>query len=182
MDLLLTVTSRVWDCLAASAQVESIDVITEEPQPKRRRTERSNSIRGVELASRVSMPASDELLPPRGALECVVDAYFVNLHNQPYSLFHEGGFRERLKSGALPDHLLLAVMASAVCFCQHPSLAADKSEAAIRYANKSWKAIISNYFTASKRADLFIVQTLALLALFDFTGNFSRFITVLGSL
>ena len=130
----------------------------------------SKASRGPEATSFPEPPVNDTALSPT-ALESIVDAYFINLHNQPYSFFHEGSFRQRLADGGLPDHLILAVMASAVCFCQHSALPSDRAEAASAYASKSWKSIISSYFTASKRADIFIVQTMALLALFDFTGK-----------
>ena len=107
------------------------------------------------------------------ALIAVVDAYFINFHNQPYSFFHEDTFRQRLSQRTLPDHLILAVMANAVSFSTHPVLRSDDLQVSIDYANRSWKAIVSNYFTASKRADMFIVQSIALLALFDFTSTFS---------
>jgi len=101
----------------------------------------------------------------------VVDAYFMFAQNQPYSFFHEGNFRRRLAQNALPDHLVLAVVASAVRFCHHPLLPADTHEVAVSYANKSWKSVISNCFSTSTAANVSIVQTIALLALFDFTGK-----------
>jgi hypothetical protein len=101
----------------------------------------------------------------------VIDAYFMCAQNQPYSFFHEGNFRQRLAQNALADHLVLAVVASAVRFCHHPQLPADTHEVAVNYANKSWKSVISNCFGTSTAANVSIVQTIALLALFDFTGE-----------
>lgn len=98
----------------------------------------------------------------------VIDAYFVCAQNQPYSFFHEENFRRRLAQNELADHLVLA--ASAVRFCRHPRLPADTHEVAVSYANRSWKAMVSNCFGSSTSANVSIVQTIALLALFDFTG------------
>ncbi|KIV88180.1 hypothetical protein, variant 1 [Exophiala mesophila] len=104
----------------------------------------------------------------------VVDAYFMYAQNQPYSFFHEGNFRRRLAQNELADHLVLAVVASAVRFCTHPQLPVDTHEVAVTYANKSWQSVISNCFGTSTAANVSIVQTIALLALFDFTAGKSR--------
>jgi hypothetical protein len=110
---------------------------------------------------------------PGDILPSVIDAYFTFVQNQPYSFFHELNFRRRLAANDLADHLVLAVVASAVRFCQHPLLTADKHELAVSYANKSWQSVISNCFGTSNVANISIVQTIALLALFDFTGQLS---------
>ncbi|RVX70556.1 hypothetical protein B0A52_05207 [Exophiala mesophila] len=107
-------------------------------------------------------------------LMSVVDAYFMYAQNQPYSFFHEGNFRRRLAQNELADHLVLAVVASAVRFCTHPLLPVDTHEVAVSYANKSWQSVISNCFGTSTAANVSIVQTIALLALFDFTAGKSR--------
>ena len=108
------------------------------------------------------------LLPLPVLLE-TVDAYFTYCHNQPYSFFHELNFRKRLSKGEIPDHLLFAVLASAVRFSQNPFFE-DRHETAVLYANKSWKSIVSSCFSANKIADIRTVQTLTLLSIFDFTG------------
>lgn len=42
--------------------------------------------------------------------------------------------------------------------------------AAVLYANKSWKMVVSTCFSNNQTADLRMVQTLTLLSIFDFTG------------
>jgi hypothetical protein len=111
-----------------------------------------------------------ETLASKEVLLAVVDAFFTYCHNQPYSFFHEGNFRRGLSQGSLPEHLLLAVLASAVRFSRHAYFNGRWYEAAVGYANRSWKSVVSSCITVSRTADVSIVQTIALLALFDFTG------------
>lgn len=117
-----------------------------------------------------STPLPGDPAIPSEVLEAVVDTYFTFCQNQPYSFFHEANFRRRLANGALPEYLILAVFASGVRYCTHPYFANNSHETSVVYANQSWKSVVKNCFTANKCADLSIVQTIALLALFDFTG------------
>lgn len=110
-------------------------------------------------------------LASKEVLLAVVDAYFIYCHNQPYSFFNEGNFRRGLSQGSLPEHLLLAVLAYAVRFSGHAYFNGRWYEAAVGYANRSWKSVVSSCITVSRTADVSIVQTIALLALFDFTGK-----------
>lgn len=102
----------------------------------------------------------------------VIDSYFTYCQNQPYSFFHEETFRQRLSEQAIPRHLVLAVMATAVRFCLHPYFSGHALEMSVEYANRSWKLIVSDCFTVGKVAEVSTVQTVALLGLFDFTGTF----------
>ncbi|KEF63226.1 uncharacterized protein A1O9_01203 [Exophiala aquamarina CBS 119918] len=115
-----------------------------------------------------------ETLASKEVLLAVVDAFFIYCHNQPYSFFHEGNFRRGLSQGSLPEHLLLAVLASAVRFSRHAYFNGRWYQAAVGYANRSWKSVVSSCITVSRTADVSIVQTIALLALFDFTAGQSR--------
>ncbi|GAB1730511.1 hypothetical protein NU195Hw_g5995t1 [Hortaea werneckii] len=54
-----------------------------------------------------NLDVSDEIVA------ALVDTFFGCCHNQPYSFFHEGAFRQHLAEKAIPMHLILAVMASA---------------------------------------------------------------------
>jgi hypothetical protein len=101
-------------------------------------------------------------------LGCVND-YFRHCHNQPYSFFHEVSFRQSLERGLLPDHLVLAVLASAARFSSDPFFC-DPHESAAQYANRSWKAIVVSYLAHNQAAHVQTVQTITLLAIFDFTG------------
>lgn len=110
------------------------------------------------------------LLPLPVILE-TVDVYFTYCHNQPYSFFHEESFRAKLTQGKIPDHLLFAMLATAVRFSKNPYFK-DIFETAAFYANKSWRAIVSTCFSANKASDLMTVQTVTLLSILDYTGEF----------
>lgn len=116
--------------------------------------------------------ANGDFGPPEDAFLAVIDTYFIYCQNQPYSFFHEANFRQRLSAQAVPKHLVLAVMATAVRFCSHPYFTDCAMEKSIEYANKSWRLIVSDCFTAATTAEVSAVQTVALLGLFDFTGMY----------
>ncbi|RMZ83261.1 hypothetical protein DV738_g1273, partial [Chaetothyriales sp. CBS 135597] len=112
------------------------------------------------------------LLPLPIILE-TLDIYFTWCHNQPYSFFHEESFRTKLSQGKIPDHLLFAILASAVRFSKNPFFD-DIFETALFYSNKSWQSIVSSCFSANKVADLMTVQTVTLLAILDYTAGRGR--------
>ncbi|KAH7129760.1 fungal-specific transcription factor domain-containing protein [Dactylonectria estremocensis] len=112
-------------------------------------------------------------LPPRAVLLDCVDDFFRCCHNQPYSFFHEVSFRRSLDNGLLPGHLVLAVLASAVRFSSNPFFGRPH-ESAAQYANRSWKAIVSSCLAHNRAAHVQTVQTITLLAIFDFTAGKSR--------
>ncbi|KAF5686543.1 zn 2cys6 transcription factor [Fusarium circinatum] len=116
-------------------------------------------------------PAIEDFGTPEDVLMAVVDSYFTYCQNQPYSFFHEETFRQGLAQHAIPKHLVLAVMATAVRFCSHPYYSGRALEMSVEYANRSWKLIVSDCFTVGKVAEVSTVQTVALLGLFDFTAG-----------
>jgi hypothetical protein len=142
--------------------------------------ERGSSFRSsseVEQTSAASVVEDEQLqeqvsfagLLPLPVLLETVNVFFTYCHNQPYSFFHEVNFRQRLSNGEIPDHLLFAVLANAVRFSENPFFE-DKHDAAVLYANKSWKSIVSSCFATNRVADIRTVQTITLLSIFDFTG------------
>ncbi|EXL93431.1 hypothetical protein FOIG_13566 [Fusarium odoratissimum NRRL 54006] len=144
------------------------------------RTESSSSPRtGLETAeqgttfqpSRQNDAAIEDFGTPEDVLMAVIDSYFSYCQNQPYSFFHEESFRRCLSQHAIPRHLVLAVMATAVRFCSHPYFSGRALEMSVEYANRSWKLIVSDCFTVGKVAEVSTVQTVALLGLFDFTAG-----------
>ena len=110
-------------------------------------------------------------LVPLPVLLSTIDIYFECCHNQPYSFFHEQNFRDRLFNGSIPDHLLFAVLATATRFSQNQFFKGKTHEAAVTYANKSWKSIVASCFARNDAANIMTVQTITLLAIFDFTGQ-----------
>lgn len=108
---------------------------------------------------------------PEDVVIAAVDAYFYYCHNQPYSFFHEAHFRRRLSEKTVPTHLILTIMATAARFCSHPYFTGRVQEASVECANRAWKLIVSDCFTAGTGTEISAVQTVALLGLFDFTGR-----------
>ena len=98
------------------------------------------------------------------------DLYFRYCHNQPYSLFHETSFRNKLALGEVPTHLLFALLASTVRYSTEPYFE-DKVAAVSTYAHQSWKAIVMPWNGIQSDAELSIVQTILLLAIIDYTGT-----------
>jgi len=174
MECLILIGGRsISRLLRQSILKEREDAISERPAESSREKLRTTAPAttldlSYEAESQSELPG--DTLASKEVLLAVVDAFFTYCHNQPYSFFHEGNFRRGLSQGSLPEHLLLAVLASAVRFSRHAYFNGRWYEAAVGYANRSWKAVVSSCITVSRTADVSIVQTIALLALFDFTG------------
>jgi len=109
---------------------------------------------------------------PLSVLRATVRVYFTHCHNQPYSFFHEANLLQQLSDGDIPDYLLFALLSNAVRFSDHPFFQGVRNEAAINFATRSWKAVVSTCFASNQKADIRTVQTITLLAIFDFTGSF----------
>ncbi|KAH7219707.1 fungal-specific transcription factor domain-containing protein [Fusarium oxysporum] len=114
------------------------------------RTESSSSPRtGLETAeqgttfqpSRQNDAAIEDFGTPEDVLMAVIDSYFKS-------------FRRCLSQHAIPRHLVLAVMATAVRFCSHPYFSGRALEMSVEYANRSWKLIVSDCFTVGKVAEI----------------------------
>lgn len=98
------------------------------------------------------------------------DIYFRYCHNQPYSLFHEESFRNRLASNEVPQHLLFAFLASSVRYSEDPFYE-DKVGAISTYSVQAWKAMVLPWNGIETDVGISIVQTILLLAIIDYTGK-----------
>lgn len=119
-----------------------------------------------------TLPSSPHFtrLPPMAVIRSAADLYFRYCHNQPYSLFHEESFRNRIEMNEVPAHLLFALLASTVRYSGDPFFH-DKHGAVSSYAQQSWKAITMPWNGLQSDAELSIVQTILLLAIIDYTGK-----------
>ena len=99
-------------------------------------------------------------------IQAAVDEFFLHSHNQPYSFFHEFNFRSRLAEGLLPDHLLLAIVASADRFSENGT----RGQVGHSCAQRAWD-LVSKQLDSDTQPDLNCVQTTTLLAIFDFVGT-----------
>ncbi|KAK5209495.1 hypothetical protein LTR99_007743 [Exophiala xenobiotica] len=109
-------------------------------------------------------------IPPLDVILGACDVYFRYCHNQPYSLFHEESFRNKLSLGEIPTHLLYAFLASTIRYTEDPYFS-DKVAALTAYATLSWKSIVMPWNGIQSEAELSIVQTILLLAIVDYTDG-----------
>ncbi|CAK7202664.1 hypothetical protein SEUCBS139899_005390 [Sporothrix eucalyptigena] len=112
-------------------------------------------------------------LPPPDVIDAAADLYFRYCHNQPYSLFHEASFRQKIKARTVPTHLLFALVASTVRYSSDTrffaGVAGGRAAATVAYAQQSWKAIVVPWNGLQSDAELSVVQTILLLAIIDYT-------------
>lgn len=109
-------------------------------------------------------------LPPNEVVQDVVGAYFHWCHNQPYSYFHEETFRQKLARGVLPRCLVFAVLASGARYSKHEHFGESSHEATKSYAREAWMIVLTNHMPSDNPPELFVAQTLNILAIIDFTG------------
>ncbi|KIW81121.1 hypothetical protein Z517_04144 [Fonsecaea pedrosoi CBS 271.37] len=106
-------------------------------------------------------------LPPISVLENACNTFFQYCHNQPYTFFHEGNFRERLQQGTWPNYLLFAFLASALRYSTDPWFEGKHSDALEEYAAASWRLIVGCGCAVEEGADTAVVQAISLLAVID---------------
>jgi hypothetical protein len=90
--------------------------------------------RSAELSKPEQPGAVEETLFPfirSPMIELLVNIYFDYCHNQPYSFFHEGNFRSCISRQEIPDHLLLAIVATTLRFSDNLMLTEDKQAVAV---------------------------------------------------
>ena len=101
-------------------------------------------------------------------LRQLLDAYFLHHHNQPYSFFHEEQLRQAIDLGIVPDHLISAIATVAVCFAANDD---PQTRAALAFSRSSWASIAQLGMDAEREFDIEVVQSLTLLAIFEYTGT-----------
>lgn len=99
-----------------------------------------------------------------------LQTFFRCVHNQPYSLFHERNFWQKFDIGAVPDYLLLAMLSLALRFNRSQFFENRSESMSKAFADMSWRAIVHFYFQERADAELFTVQAITLLAIYNFTG------------
>jgi hypothetical protein len=108
-------------------------------------------------------------------LQSLADTYFCCCHQQPYSYFHEGTFRQNLETGALPNYLVLAVAATAVRFSNETCFSGRETEAMDCYAKTAWSEIIEQSFSDGHELEIYTVQAASLLGILDYVGMLATF-------
>jgi hypothetical protein len=107
--------------------------------------------------------------PPPAVMDHLIDAYFLHVHNQPYSYFHEQSFRERVNYGLVPKCLLFAILASALKFSDIEYFQGSIREATEAYAREAWLAILHEHLTVENNPTLQVAQASNILGVVDFT-------------
>ncbi|KAG4263864.1 hypothetical protein FPRO03_09140 [Fusarium proliferatum] len=101
-------------------------------------------------------------------LSAAADLYFQYCHNQPYSLFHEETFRNRLTAQKLPDYLCLALLATASRFSR-------STRPLLLCADQAWELAIKRSTANIDSAEsLTIAQTIHLLVVIDYSDGRCR--------
>ncbi|KAL5363138.1 fungal-specific transcription factor domain-containing protein [Aspergillus floccosus] len=98
--------------------------------------------------------------------------FFLHCHNKPYCLIHPGTFQHKLQTQKIPDHLRLAIIASAVRYSSRSQWKDRKQKTIDSYAACSWELVMS--LSGLGQDDISVIQTLALLAIIDATAGRQR--------
>ena len=104
-------------------------------------------------------------------IQGLVDTFFLYCHNQPYSLFQESKFRERIETGLVSEYLTLIFLACSLRFSRDPYFEGHQSSSARLYAAESWRVIWQQSQNVDHEGSLEMVQALLLHSVFDFTGS-----------
>lgn len=132
-----------------------------------------SSKRGRSVAVEPVPTASHEplysTLPDRDIQRHLIDVYFENSHNQPYSYFHEATFRRKFDDDCVPEHLMLAVVATACRFSDHELFRDRHREAMNEYASISWQQIYEDSFSHDAKLEFSMVQATSMLSVIEFT-------------
>ncbi|RGP61092.1 transcriptional regulatory [Fusarium longipes] len=117
----------------------------------------------LQTPSTIQSPSLDR--PQYQSLVFAANIYFSFCHSQPYSLFHEPTFRQRLADDSLPSYLLWAFLSAARRYSTFPVAEPNCADDASAYAAKAWECIDLPW-TGSVSPDkvLHVIQTIILIA------------------
>lgn len=105
-------------------------------------------------------------------LQLAADIYFRFCYNQPYSLFHEATFRQRLASGDLPEYLLWAFYGAACRYSRLIQQGTASREDGLPYIKIAWDRMqIPWNPSPNDREILPVLQTLILLVSNEHPGK-----------
>ncbi|VUC32104.1 unnamed protein product, partial [Clonostachys rosea] len=110
-------------------------------------------------------------LPPMPVLKSLIDIYFLHVHNQPYSYFHEDSFHQRLSRGSIPKCLIFAILASALRFSTDDYYQGSVHEAIHTYSKEAWLSALDDYMSNEISSNLYVAQTVNMIAIIDFTSG-----------
>jgi hypothetical protein len=120
----------------------------------------------------LSRGSSKSPLPPTHVLLAAADIYFRYCYNQPYSLFHEARFRQRLAAGQVKDFLVWAFLAASRRFSTLPHHDFEGGDTVSNLARKAAAAFVVPW-SGPANADeaLSVLQYTALMVTVEHTGE-----------
>ncbi|KAL7937148.1 fungal-specific transcription factor domain-containing protein [Trichoderma chlorosporum] len=154
--------------LAASSSYQDLSPEFTEPSPPQHQFPPSVA-ETAEPVSDISNAMRFTSAPPPAVMAHLIDTYFLHVHNQPYTYFHEQSFRERLNYGLVPKCLLFGILASALKFSDSDYFAGCRREATEAYAREAWLALLNDHLTVENNPSLPVAQASNILGVVDFT-------------
>ena len=119
----------------------------------------------------VQSPVLDR--PQSRSLSFAADIYFRFCHSQPYALFHEPTFRQRLADDSLPSYLLWGFLSAARRYSSLPVQQPNCADDASAYAAKAWECMdLPWHASASAENVLTVIQTIILIVSTEVPGRF----------
>lgn len=113
--------------------------------------------------------------PQLQTLLSAADIYFRFCHSQPYSLFHEATFRQRLADDSLPTYLLWGFLSAARRYSSLSDSQGNTADDASTYAAKAWECIDLPWSgSAPPQKVLTVVQTIILIVSTEVPGELCK--------
>ncbi|KAH0533090.1 hypothetical protein TsFJ059_001700 [Trichoderma semiorbis] len=155
--------------LAASTTYQDLSPEFTEPSPPQQQFQPSVPETTEQPVSDIANAMRFTTAPPPPVMAHLIDTYFLHVHNQPYTYFHEQSFRERLNYGLVPKCLLFGILASALKFSDSDYFAGCRREATEAYAREAWLALLNDHLTVENNPTLQVAQASNILGVVDFT-------------
>ncbi|KAF5551666.1 transcriptional regulatory [Fusarium mexicanum] len=141
-----------------------LPLVTSQQPPSKRTHYQANTPGPVLLQTPSTIQSNASERPQPSSLLFAADVYFRYCHSQPYSLFHEPTFRQRLADDTLPTYLLWGFLSAARRYSSLPVTQVNCSDDASSYAAKAWETIELPW-TGNAPAEkiLTVIQTIILI-------------------
>ncbi|TXC03125.1 hypothetical protein FocTR4_00015443 [Fusarium oxysporum f. sp. cubense] len=141
-----------------------LPLVTSQQPPNKRTHYQANTPAPVLLQTPSTIQSHANERPQSSSLLFAADVYFRYCHSQPYSLFHEPTFRQRLADDTLPTYLLWGFLSAARRYSSLPVTQVNCPDDASSYAAKAWESIELPW-TGNAPAEkiLTVIQTIILI-------------------
>ncbi|KAL9562312.1 hypothetical protein ACKAV7_013395 [Fusarium commune] len=141
-----------------------LPLVTNQQPPNKRTHYQASTPAPVLLQTPSTIQSHANERPQPSSLLFAADVYFRYCHSQPYSLFHEPIFRQRLADDTLPTYLLWGFLSAARRYSSLPVTQVNCPDDASSYAAKAWESIELPW-TGNAPAEkiLTVIQTIILI-------------------